>query len=179
MQSYSDFAIEYQKMPDAQLLLLANEGGLVDEAKQALAEELKKRNLKKQDIVRHEKKSPHVRLHEAAQEKNFWWDFGKGGRTGLYFYGNHYLNESDKAADIQLRTKWFVLGGVPLVPLAAYRFKCKQKSLGWFRWNVEQTVVNRVPLNWDQIFLTWLKAILFVVVILTLMFLYLWLTDKR
>jgi hypothetical protein len=70
--SYSDFATQYQQMPDGQLLLLANEGGLVDEAHQALTEELRKRNLKKQDLVQHEKKSPHERLQEAAQEKEFW-----------------------------------------------------------------------------------------------------------
>jgi hypothetical protein len=174
-KSYLEFATQYQQMPDGQLLLLANEGGLVEEAQQALAEELRKRNLKKQDIAQHERKTPHERLQEAAQEKSAWWG---GTGTGYYFYGKHYLNEDDKTADIQLRTKWFALGGIPLVPLASYRFKCEQKSFGWLRWNTEQRILNRVALNWDQIFLTWLKSILFGVTVLGATILYYWLRQK-
>jgi hypothetical protein len=176
-KSYSDFATEYQQMPDGQLLLLANEGDLVDEAHQALTEELRKRNLKKQDIVLPKKKTPHERLQEAAEEKTI--ASGRGGNTGFYFYGRHYLNEADKAADIQLRTKWFVLASIPLVPLASYRLKCKQKSFGWFRWYTEQQIVNRVALNWNQILLTWIKTFIVIAVFVAAMILYLWLSDKR
>jgi hypothetical protein len=176
-KSYSDFANQYQQMPDGQLLLLANEGGLVDEAHQALTEELGKRNLKKQDIVLPKKKTPHERLQEAAEEKTI--GSGRGGNTGYYFYGRHYLNEADKAADIQLRTKWFVLASLPLIPLASYRLKCKQKSFGWFRWYAEQQIVNRVALNWNQIFLTWIKTFLVIAVFVAATILYLWVTNKR
>jgi hypothetical protein len=176
-RSYSDFATQYQQMPDGQLLLLANEGCLVDEAHQALTEELRKRNLKKQDIVQHEKKSPHEGRLGAAQEKQFRWALDP--RTGYFFFGRHYLNEADKSADIQLRTKWLALGGIPVIPLASYRLKCKQKSFGWFRWYAEQQIVNRVALNWNQIFLTWLKSILFVVTVFGATILYYWLKDKR
>jgi hypothetical protein len=179
--SYSNFATQYQQMLDGQLLLLANEGGLVDEAHQALTEELRKRNLKKQDIVQQEKKSPHEHRLGAAEEKQFrwadhWWvDPG----TGYYFFGRHYLNEADKSADIQLRTKWIALGGIPLIPLASYRLKCKQKSFGWFRWNEEQRVVNRVALNWNQILLTWIKTFLSMAVVIAAFALYDWLKGRR
>jgi hypothetical protein len=50
MNSYADFASAYRHMSDDQLLLVANEGGLVEEANRALSEELKRRDLKPSDL---------------------------------------------------------------------------------------------------------------------------------
>ena len=131
----------------------------------------------KASLVQHEKKSPHEGRLGAAQEKQFRWALDP--KTGYYFFGKHYLNEADKSADIQLRTKWIALGGIPLIPLASYRLKCKQKSFRWFRWNEEQQVVNRVALNWNQILLTWIKTFLSMAVVIPAFALYDWLKGRR
>jgi len=163
MNTHTDFAKTYETMSDGQLLQAANEDGLVDEAKQALAVELQRRNLKRGDLSRH-KESPRIRLRREATERNL---SSRTGPTGFVFFGRHYLTAADKEANIQLRTKWIAIGGLPLIPLASYRFKCKQQGWRFFHWT-DQAVVNRVPLNWDQVFLTWLKASPFYIGIATL-----------
>jgi hypothetical protein len=164
MNSHTDYAKTYENMSDGQLLQTANEGGLVDEAKQTLAEELRRRNLKAGDLPRH-KESPRSRLRREATERELPT---RTGPTGFVFYGRHYLTPADKEASIQLRTKWVALGGLPIIPLASYRFKCKQRGWKFFHWT-DQVVINRVPLNWDQVLLTWLKASPFYIAILTIL----------
>ena len=154
MNIHTGFAKTYASMLDGQLLQAANEGGLVDEAKQALAEELRRRGLKKSDLIHH-KESPRARLRKEAAEREFSLS-GYGG-TGVLFFGRHYLNPMDKEANIQLRTKWIALCWLPLIPLASYRFKCKRQGWKFCYWT-DQLVLNQVPFNWDQVLLTWLKA---------------------
>jgi hypothetical protein len=154
MSTHTDFAQTYENMSDGQLLQIANEGGLVDKAKQALADELHRRNLKKSDLIHH-KELPRVRLRQEAREREF--PLSAYGGTGFFFFGRHYLTPADKESNIQLRTKWLAFSYLPLIPLASYRFKCKQKGWKLFHWT-DQVVLNRVSLNWDQIFLTCLKA---------------------
>jgi hypothetical protein len=90
----------------------------------------------------------------------------KGFRSrgpGLLFFGRRYLNEADKKANIQLRTKWFALGGIPLIPIASYRFKCTGDPNKWFQDDTQQRALNRVRLNWTQVFLTWMKTAIIVI----------------
>jgi len=154
MNANIDFATTYENMSDGQLLQTANEGGLVDEAKQALANELHRRNLKKSDLVHH-KESPRVRLRRETTEREL--PLSRYGGTGILFFGRRYLSQSDKDANIQLRTKWIALSWLPLIPLASYRFKCKRQGWKFFYWT-DQVVLNQVPLNWGQVFLTLVKA---------------------
>ncbi|MGA1983010.1 MAG: hypothetical protein ABSG84_11180 [Acidobacteriaceae bacterium] len=175
MNTQADFATTYQNMSDGQLLETANEGGLVDDAKLALASELHRRNLKKSDL-NHHKESPRERLNDAAQEKQLpLLQLG----TGLFFFGKAYLNDADREANIQIRTKWIALRYVPLIPLASYRVKCKEQRWKFFRWTSYERILQRVPLNWNQVLLTWLKEILFVALIAAGSVLYFWLKDHH
>jgi len=168
MPTASELARRYETLTDAELLNLKSEGGFTDEAEQMLAEELKRRNLKagdfKQYIV-----PERIRLREEAKEKGF---VGKG--PALQFFGRRYLNEADKRANIQLRTKWFALGGIPLVPIASYRFKCAGDLGGWHLSDSEQRVIDRVPLNWAQVFLTWMKTAIFMLIAFLLAIAFSW-----
>lgn len=164
MNTQTDFAKTYESMSDGQLLQTASEGCLVDEAKQTLAEELHRRNLKIDELPRH-KESLRTRLRREATERVLP---SRAGATGFVFFGRHYLTPADKEANIQLRTKWIAVGGLPLIPLASYRFKCIQEGWRFFHWT-DQVVINRVPLNLDQVFLTCLKASPVYIVILTLL----------
>jgi hypothetical protein len=109
-------------------------------------------------------------LRREAKEREF--PLSRYGGTGYYFFGRHYLTQADREGNIQLRTKWFSISYLPIVPLGSYRFKCGQQGSRFFHWT-DQTVLNKVPLNWDQIFFTWLKASPFYLLILTVFGLYL------
>jgi len=73
--------------------------------------------------------------------------------------GHKFLNEADKEAHIQIRTKWFTFNYIPLIPLASYRFQCSGDPAKWFQWNRQRRPLGRVPLDWNQALTTWLKTI--------------------
>jgi hypothetical protein len=144
-------AKHYQTLTDGELLNLQAEGGFADEALPVLRDELARRKLTKADLTQHIKSVADIR---------------RG--PGLMFFGRRYLNADDKAANIQIQTKFFSLGGFPLIPLASYRLKCKGGEGKWFDWSTNRQVLNRVPLDWPQVIVVWTKAVLAVVGFLAL-----------
>jgi hypothetical protein len=90
---------------------------------------------------------------------------------GFGLYSRIYLSEADREANIQVRTKFFVFA-IPLVPIASHRFKCSGKPGKWFQWNTDQHVLNRVPLLWRQVFITWLSTLLWIGGTIAAIFLY-------
>ena len=151
MPTPSELLSTYQHMTDGQLLEIANEGGFRPEAELALAEELHRRKLKLSDLPLY-KETLDDRLQAETKQKSF-----RG--TGLRFYGRKFLNEADKQANIQIKTKWFAFSYIPLIPLASYRFQCSGSPDKWFQWSRQRRPLGRVPLNWNQAVMTWLKAI--------------------
>jgi hypothetical protein len=139
---------------------LTNEGGLTEEAQQVLVRELGRRNLGHNDLKRYLAQGERTKLREEAKEKGF-----RGRGPGLLFFGRRFLNEADKEANIQVRTKFFALGGIPLIPIASYRFKCAGHRERSLTDDMDQRVINRVPLNWAQVFLTWIKAAIIMIVV--------------
>jgi hypothetical protein len=158
MESPSQLASTYQHMSEGTLLEIANEGGLTPEAKQAIAEELHRRKLKASDLPSH-KQTAKEQLEEETQER--WFPLFRYRSLGFGLYGRSYLNEADKESNIQVRTKFFVFV-IPLVPIASYRFQCTGEPGKWFQWNADQLALNRVPLVWTQVFMTWLKTLLWI-----------------
>jgi len=153
MPTQADYAATYRNMHDGQLLQRANEDGLVDEAKQALAEELSRRNLKPSDLADY-KLTPAELLLDEVRPKGY-----RG--TGVFLYGRGYLNASDKQQNIHLRTKFVAFAFFPLFPIASYRFQYTRTANRWRPWRNRQQVLEKVPVNWRQVIATWIKAILF------------------
>lgn len=151
-------AKHYEALTDAALLNLANESGFTEEAQQVLAKELGRRNLGDGDLKRYVAQGERSKLREESKEKGFRY---KG--TGLLFFGRRFLNKADKDASIQLRTKFFALCWIPLIPIASYRFKCTGHR-GWLTDDINQRVITRVPLNWAQVFLTWIKTAIIIAI---------------
>jgi hypothetical protein len=153
----------YQTLSDAELLNLRSEGGFADEALPVLSNEMARRHLSKADIAHHITSSAHNKLTDEAKEK------GMGGRgPGLLFFGRRYLSDADKDANIQVRTKFFTLGGLPLIPIASYRFKCKGGRAGCLDSSSNRQVLERIPLDWSQVFITWAKTVLAMIGLLAL-----------
>jgi len=152
----------FETLNNAELLNLKREGGFTKEAVRVLADEFRRRNLDAGDLKRYEAQGERIKLREETTEKG-----SRGRGPGLLFFGRRYLNEEDRKANIQVRTKWFALGGIPIVPIASYRFHCSGDARKWSQEDVKPRVINRVPLNWLQVFVTWLKmAIVLIFVIL-------------
>ena len=99
-------------------------------------------------------------------------DFKSFGRIRLYrgigkkFYGkSNYAHDSQYQIEEFDTTFWFVLLYFPLIPLRSYRIRRKYRS----PWNIfgskTYQMVQRVPRKWGQIFFTWIKAIVILLVL--------------
>ncbi len=143
----------YETLTDRELLNLRAESGFTVEAEQVLGKELVRRHLGSGDVKKYVAASERNDLRDEVVER------GGGYRSlGLQFFGKSFLNESDRSANIQVRTKWFTVSGIPLIPIASYRFKCATNSGSSFPTNTQRSVINRVPLNWSQVFITFAKT---------------------
>jgi hypothetical protein len=136
----------YKALTDQQLLNLKREGGFAAEAEGVLDKELARRNLGTGDLTRYIAAIQRNRLREEVTERG-----GGYRQLGFQLFGSRYLSEADKGANIEVKTKWFTLSGIPLVPIASYRFKFADSS-------DERRVIDRVSLDWMQVFQTWIKT---------------------
>jgi hypothetical protein len=143
----------YGTLTDQQLLQLRSEAGFTPEAERVLCVELARRHLGPSDVSKHVAAVERGRLRDEVVERG-----GAYSRLGLKFFGRRFLNEADKSANIEVRTKWFTIGGIPVIPLASYRFKCAKESGGLFSINTQRNVVSRVPLCWPQVLSTFAKT---------------------
>lgn len=148
----------YETLTDRELLRLRAEGGFTEEAEQVLSKELVRRHLASSDVKKYVAASERNDLRDEVVER------GGGYRSiGLQFFGRSFLNESDRAANIQVRTKWFTVSGIPLIPIASYRFKCAKDLGNSFPTNTKRSVINKVPLNWPQVFITFAKTAILII----------------
>ena len=148
----------YKGLTNQELLNLGGEGGFTDDAEIVFLAELARRKLGQNAVKRFVAVTERRNLREEVVER------GGGYRSpGIQFFGKSYQSESDKEANIQIRTKWFTMSGIPLIPIASYRFKCTSGTGKWFPKNTEQRVIERVPLNWAQVVMTWITTAVLIV----------------
>ena len=147
----NNWAETYKTFSDGQLENLAAGDGFTEEALQALHQELAHRGLTPAKLLKNKKHGARLTLRDQARERSL-----RG--TGLLFYGRRYQSETDRAANIQVRTKWITFAYIPLIPLATYRFKCSEQQSRFFGKDYEEKVLERVPLNSRQVGTTYLRA---------------------
>lgn len=144
----------YRTLTDQQLLQLRSEDGLTEDAEHALSSELARRHLDSRDVKEYVAAIARSKLRHEVVER------GGGYRQfGFQFFGKGFLNEADRSAHIEVRTKWFTISGIPIVPIASYRFMRANQSKNLFSANAQRNVVSRVPLCWPQVFLTFAKTV--------------------
>jgi hypothetical protein len=175
MPTHAEFLTTYQHMTDGQLLQVANEGDLIPEAQFALGEELRRRNLKNTDLPRH-KETRHEKLEKETKER--WFPLARYRSLGFALYGRKFLNDIDRQQNVVVRTRFFVFI-IPLIPIASYRFKYSGDPRRWFQWKAEYHVLNRVPLNWDEVLFTWAKTAAWMLAAIAAGLLYGWLKSGR
>jgi hypothetical protein len=153
-----DFAAEYREMTDEQLMEVAGEGGLVDEAQLALRAEMANRKLTTEMVRSYRSEMLRYWSADNARAESLKPITGNRLPLGKFMlFGRSYLSEDDKAHGIEVRTKWFTFRGFPIFPVASYRFSREQLTTGLIEWN-EEKPINQIPLNWNQAIRTWFKT---------------------
>jgi hypothetical protein len=147
----------YQQLSDDEILNLARDlSNLTDEAKDALNLEISRRNLSADDIQTYATETAILEDSENRQRQKL---LSPNLSRNKEFFGRANFVHDDSSGNQQYdATLWFVVFWFPLIPLGAYRVRRKG---GWWRNflipNIE--VVAKLPLNWEQIFRTWLVAV--------------------
>ena len=143
----------YKALTDRELLNRARERGYTHESEQVLHAELARRKLAAREVKHFAAQIERNDLRDEVTER------GGGYRdSGVQFFGRSYLNESDKNANIQVRTKSSTISGIPLIPIASYRFKGAGGSGERLRNQPRHEVIERVPLSWPQVCMTAIKT---------------------
>ncbi len=92
-------------------------------------------------------------------------EFKSFGRVRLYrgigkkFYGrSNYSHDSQFQIEEFDTTFWFVLLFFPLIPLRSCRIRRRYRFRGNIFASRTYQVIDRLPLKWGHVILTWIKA---------------------
>lgn len=147
-----DFANEYATKSDEELLRLGlHPEQLTPEADLALSSELQIRGLNDRERLEALQAEEKGREEAIAKETGELWFF--------HGVGKKWFGKADCRLDPSTKTKQFnttifvVLLWLPLIPIGSYRVEKKRNSLA-----NELTVVERLPLNWEQVLQVWAIA---------------------
>ena len=156
------FSPEYEHLTEDELLHLAEERRtLTDEAAMRLDAELRRRGLDHEQVQSYACESEKI-----AREKKTDVRPRLLHGIGTKFYGraNHTHDPRRRVQEYDT-TLWFVLLFFPVIPLGTYRIK----QLFRAAWNPFASdsvrVLERKALNWEQILVTWIKAVGIVIVL--------------
>ena len=162
------------RLPDYHLLtddelqaLVGDRENLTEEAKQVLEAELKARNIHSADIARYKAETEKFRKADELDVGSLNTFRG----TGRKFYGKVNYKRDPISNDAEYDTTlWFALGYFPVFPIGSYRVR--EDNSGHWLWrflrSTTPSVIQRNPLDWNQIVFTWIKAILTVLGLLAL-----------
>jgi hypothetical protein len=151
---------EYQHLTDDELLHLAEDREqLTDEACLALDAELNRRRLASSDIQSYRQQRETAEKADDLERAAPTYIF----RAGL---GKKFLGKTNRKRDPSGlfesydSTLWFVALWFPVFPIATYTVRRDfEKWLG-FVFASDPIAVERHSRNWEQILLTWIKAVL-------------------
>lgn len=143
---------EYEAKTDDELLRLAvKPADLTPEAHIALNFELSKRRLNQPERLEAFRRDDLRRKEELAKGPLKLWTFRGMGSDR---FGKADCTYNPKTGLEQFRTTVFVvILGFPLIPTRTFRIERKR---GWF--SNRMTVLERLPLDWEQILKVWIVA---------------------
>jgi hypothetical protein len=167
---------DYQHLTRDELLRLALEKDqLTDEARLALDTEISSRGISPSDIASYQDESRAAQVEEDRDVRGV--TTSSGNHIGKKFFGM-----KNRSHDARFRieeydtTLWFFVFWFPIFPMGSYRIR----RLFHARWHLctsdEFHALKKFPeRDWEQILVTWIKAVL---VLLVLRFAVPWLFDK-
>src|SRR5580704_5150162 len=98
---------------------------------------------------------------EARKLEKIRRNFGRNGTyllsgIGVGFRGRDFRSESDRAAGIELRTRWIIVLWLPLIPIGSYRLRRSKRNLTPSGRTVRRLeLFSKEPLAWRQVFRWW------------------------
>jgi hypothetical protein len=131
-------AEKYRNLSDDNLLQLALDGGLTAEAELALRTEMGRRSLSKKDVNALADWEEQQKPPPPPPQRVF---LGYGTR----FVGKKFLTPEDERQGIFVATKFVVLRYSSIFPIGSYRVIQRDGKV--------PQIENRVPLQWDQVWL--------------------------
>jgi len=154
-----DFATQYRDMTDDQLLQIASEGGLADEAAVALHADMASRKLAPDALSSYQ--ADQLGLERKRTERS--------NQSGVFrLFGRRFISQVNMKHHVEIRTKWFAPRGIPIFPVASYRYSCRRKAIGKATASSEK-LIDRVPLDWGQVFRTGAKTYGVAILVVTLL----------
>jgi hypothetical protein len=150
---------EYQHLTEDELLSIAEDREhLTDEARMALDTELSRRKLSSANVDSH-------RLQEERANKT---DELKRAAPKYFFrvgFGQKFLGKTNRQRDPSglfekyNSTLWFVVLWFPIFPMGTYTVRGSLTKWLGIVFASDEVALERLPRNWEQIFLTWIKAV--------------------
>jgi len=157
LEERGQYEAVYRSLDDSALLQVAIDGGIKDDAKVALRDEMARRSLTGKDVQelrrwRKKQKSPKP---GPVQESLFLG-------MGIKFVGRKFLSERDKEKGIYVSTKFFVLKYGSFFPLGSYRLKESDHGL--------PKKIERIKLQGDQVWqeMKWDALTLLILVVIAM-----------
>ena len=71
---------------------------------------------------------------------------------GFGFRGKNFKTEGDRAAGIELRTRWVIVLWLPLIPIGSYRIRRSTRLTPHGRTRRVLELFSKEPLAWRQVF---------------------------
>lgn len=151
---------EYQSLTDDEILHLAEQREqLTEDARLVLEGELQRRRLSSSDVDSY--KTERVALENAYELKRLTRFYIRNVGLGKKFLGKTNRHR-DPSGDFEQydSTLWFVALWFPIFPIATYTVR-RNLERWWGGVSAsKERPLERHPRNWEQILLTWTKAVL-------------------
>jgi hypothetical protein len=149
---------EYGTLTDDELLNLAQERDqLTDEARVLLDSELTRRRLGSADVTSYREES--ASFEEAEELKRAKFTFSPSRGLGKRFYGKARRRRDPSGRFEEYdSTLWFMVLYFPVFPIAS--FTVRRIFVKWHGMTVrsKEIPIKYHPRDWNQILLTWVKA---------------------
>lgn len=151
----TDFAIEYQALADDEILrIAADRKDLVDEARQAIEMELRRRGLTTNDLEQYQAHIEKAEMREQVGKLPFLFPYGIGKR--LFGKRAHVIDQRSIWEEFDT-TLWIVIFWVPLIPITTYRIRRRVTRMALLDpWRPYKFIaLSRRALDWRLILTTW------------------------
>jgi hypothetical protein len=141
-----------------ELLRLANQrDDLTDEARLALDAELSRRQVTPEVLAAGRAEMTKFEREQAREVREL--SFGHGGIARKLFGKSHYVCDEQHRIEEFQTTLWFVLLWIPIFPIGTFQIRRRFRRW-WQFWASERYhVIERLPRDWEQILLTWIKTV--------------------
>jgi len=149
-----DFAKEYERKTDEELLRLALEREqLRPEANFALDNELARRRINSTELLSEFREEEEQRKQELSRDPGSLFVFHPYGIGRKRFGKADRVYSPETGTERFKRTIFFVLFWLPLIPTGTFIVERKRALL-----SSEMRVLEKVPLDWEQVLKIWLIA---------------------